>query len=175
MGASSNGHDDARRTAVVVHSIPGRLRLRWPSGAAPPDVEAVRALPAVVDARWSSRTRSLLIVSRRQATDTAALTRAVAGVLRLDLSVRLSPEVPAARPTVAPALGPAVRTVTRGLDHAVGRATGGLLGLASLVPAALTVWALAEILRGHARPLRWSSALWYAHSLIRDYTVAGAE
>jgi hypothetical protein len=43
------------------------------------------------------------------------------------------------------------------------------------VPLALTIWAGREILRGHAAPLAWSSALWYAHGLFRDYSVPSRE
>jgi hypothetical protein len=57
------------------------------------------------------------------------------------------------------------------LNARVARATGGRLDLAVLVPMALTAWAVRELLRAHVAPLAWSSALWYAHGLFRDYTL----
>jgi hypothetical protein len=47
----------------------------------------------------------------------------------------------------------------------------GTLGLATLLPAALIGWALVEVLRGRTGPLTWSTALWYAHGLYRDYSL----
>jgi len=53
--------------------------------------------------------------------------------------------------------------------------SGGALTLGMLVPAVLTLWAARELLRGRAAPLAWSSALWYAHGLFRDYAFPGRE
>ena len=55
------------------------------------------------------------------------------------------------------------------LDRRVQRTTRGLLGLGVLAPLALAGWAVREIALGRATPLRWSSAVWYAHGLFRDY------
>jgi hypothetical protein len=55
------------------------------------------------------------------------------------------------------------------LDRGVRLTTRGLLGLGGLVPVALALWAVAEIARGRMAPLAWSTALWYAHGLFRDY------
>ena len=49
--------------------------------------------------------------------------------------------------------------------------TRGAVGLGGLVPSALILWAVAEVVRGRVRPLAWSSALWYAYGLFRDYVV----
>ena len=57
------------------------------------------------------------------------------------------------------------------VDERVQHATRGLVGLSGLLPVALTAWALAEVVRGRAAPLAWTSALWYAHGLFRDYQV----
>jgi hypothetical protein len=61
------------------------------------------------------------------------------------------------------------------LDARIARGTRGTVGLGLLVPAALTLWAGLEILRGRAAPLVWSSALWYAHGLFRDYLISPRE
>ncbi len=64
-----------------------------------------------------------------------------------------------------------VRRLFGEVDQRVQRATRGLVGLGGLFPVALTAWALTEVVRGRAAPLAWSSALWYAHGLFRDYQV----
>jgi hypothetical protein len=72
-----------------------------------------------------------------------------------------------ARPTLAAA----TTAVVGEINARVTRATGGMLTLGALVPLALTLWAGREILRGRTAPLAWSTALWYAHGLFRDYNV----
>src|SRR5438309_629317 len=69
------------------------------------------------------------------------------------------------------ALAHGVRDAARDLDHRVRRVTRGVVGLGGLVPSALILWAVAEVVRGRVRPLAWSSALWYAYGLFRDYVV----
>ena len=78
----------------------------------------------------------------------------------------------ASRPAVrGHALAHGVRDAARDLDHRVRRVTRGVVGLGGLVPSALILWAVAEVVRGRVRPLAWSSALWYAYGLFRDYVV----
>ena len=60
------------------------------------------------------------------------------------------------------------KTVTE-LNARVGRATRGRLDLGVLVPLALAIWAVRQLLRSEVPPLSWSSALWYAQDLFRDY------
>jgi hypothetical protein len=62
-----------------------------------------------------------------------------------------------------------VREMFGEIDERVRHASRGLVGLGGLLPVALTAWAIAELARGRAAPLAWSSALWYAHGLYRDY------
>jgi hypothetical protein len=57
------------------------------------------------------------------------------------------------------------------LDERVARTTRGQLDLGLLVPIALTAWAIRDLLRPGVAPLSWSSALWYAHGLFRDYAL----
>jgi hypothetical protein len=152
---------------VVAHDIPGRLRLRVPDEVR---VDALRdtlvGLPGVVACAWSPRTRSLLVRYRADAIATDGILAAAA-----EAGVR----VPAAsrRTAAGPPsdLGSAVRETVAALNHRVARATGGGLDLGMLVPLALTVWAGLEIVRGRVAPLAWSTALWYAHGLFRDYSV----
>jgi len=68
-----------------------------------------------------------------------------------------------------------VSSVFSAVNARVAGTTGGAITLGVLVPAVLTLWAAREILRGRAAPLRWSSALWYAHSLFRDYALPHRE
>jgi len=64
-----------------------------------------------------------------------------------------------------------VRDAARDLDHRVRRVTRGVVGLGGLMPTLLVFWAVGEVVRGRVRPLAWTSALWYAHGLFRDYAV----
>ncbi len=55
------------------------------------------------------------------------------------------------------------------MDRRVRRATRDMIGLGGVVPAALAIWAVRELMLGRTAPLAWSTALWYAHGLFRDY------
>jgi hypothetical protein len=68
-----------------------------------------------------------------------------------------------------PTLAAAVNDVVEAIDTRVSRATGGTARLGIVVSAGLALWAVSEIVRGRTGPLAWSSALWYAHGLFRDY------
>ncbi|MGH7348907.1 MAG: hypothetical protein ACREI6_02745, partial [Candidatus Rokuibacteriota bacterium] len=69
------------------------------------------------------------------------------------------------------ALTVSLRDAARVLDDRVQRVTRGTVGLGGLLPLALMSWALIEIVRGRTGPLAWSTALWYAHGLYRDYSL----
>jgi hypothetical protein len=73
------------------------------------------------------------------------------------------------RPPAGALVVSGVREIVGEVDQRVQRATRGLLGLGTLLPATLVTWAIAQIARGRATPLSWTSALWYAHGLVRDY------
>lgn len=157
----------------VVHDSPGRLRLRLPHPAHTEGLrEAIATQPGVIDSTWSARTRTMLLRYHPDAAVAAALIGLVARHSGLD-----SPPVA----TDAPAVGSAgagsfgVREVFEELDRRVLRTTGGRTGLGALVPLALGVWAVSEIVRGRAAPLVWSSAFWYAHGLYRDYSMTPRE
>jgi hypothetical protein len=163
------------RTLQVAHDIPGRLRFRLPVGAPAEGLEAaVAAVPGVARSTWSPRTRSLLVLYDPQPGHRQAITEAVSRATGLDAVTANGGNGHALRPVAAEpgaSLATGVREMFADLDHRVQRATRGLLGLGGLVPVALTAWALAEVVRGRAAPLAWSSALWYAHGLFRDYQV----
>jgi len=57
-----------------------------------------------------------------------------------------------------------------GFDERVARRTRGRLDLRIVVPIALVLWAGRQLLRGPVTSLSWTSALWYAHGLFREYS-----
>ena len=161
---------DVRRDHVVrvVHDIPGRLRVRLPVSADGAGVaERVRGLAGVERCTWSPRTEGLLTVYGLPLSAETVI-QAVRDATGLDADVDAadpSGSAPDARPT----LGTAVAGAAGEIDRRLRAATRDAVGLGSLVPVALTVWAARELLLGRAAPLAWSSALWYAHGLFRDY------
>jgi len=164
--------DAAHETLEVVHRIPGRLRVRIPPTVDAADLsDAVSALPGVASATWSPLTRGLLVLYDRERADEAAIVGAIVDHTQLDVAPPAAASTNGGRPTVAGA----VSSVFSAVNARVAGTTGGAITLGVLVPAVLTLWAAREILRGRAAPLRWSSALWYAHSLFRDYALPHRE
>jgi Heavy metal associated domain 2 len=152
----------------VVHDIPGRLRLRLPRFARVEGLrEAVATQPGVTDCTWSARTGSILVRYRPEATGPPALVESVVRHTGL--------EAPPEDPTGPERPSPGVAAVFGEVDRRVRRMTGDRAGLGGLIPMALTLWAVGEIVRGRAAPLPWSSALWYAHGLFRDYNLGTRE
>ncbi len=169
---------DEPRGLAVVHNIPGRLRLRLPYGARTAGLpEAISVLSGVAACAWSPRTRGLLVRYRPDTITAEAIAKAVAE------RAEVSDDVILAAPAVSmPAASNGRSTVSASVEQAVGelnrrlgRATHGALDLAGVVPVALAVWAIAELLRGRLAPLTWSTALWYAHGLFRDYNPPSVE
>jgi hypothetical protein len=161
-------YDATEGMLEVVHRIPGRLRVRVPVRV--PEVrlsEEIAALPGVTSATWSPLTRSLLVHYDGERAEEGAIVTAIARHAQVDVISPAEPTSNGERPTVAAT----VSSLFAAIDGRVAGATGGALALGVLVPAVLTLWAARELLRGRARPLAWSSALWYAHSLFRDYAL----
>ena len=142
--------------------VMGVLRRGWP--IAKRLAFLMSQIEGVTACEWSPRTRSLLV--RYQPERTAP--DPVLAVIGHHAGV------PAARPRAAtpgePLLATAVRDVIADVNGRVSRWTGGALDLAARLPLSLTLWALREIGRGQVAPLAWSTALWYAHGLFRDYS-----
>lgn len=161
-----------RPQLAIMHDIPGRLRVRLPAGARTEGVaEAVARLPGVADTRWSPRTRSLLALYRAGEVNVDDLVESIA----THAEVEIAPTAPIASgktngraPTV---VAGAVMETFGSLNRRIAKATGGSLSLGLLVPIALTLWALRDVTRGPIRALPWSTALWYAHGLFRDYNL----
>jgi hypothetical protein len=156
-----------RPQLAILHDIPGRLRIRLPAGARTEGVvDAVTRLRGVAGCRWSPRTRSLLAFYRPGDVAVEDLVESIASHADVDLAPRHS----AADNGRTPVAGAVIETVGA-LNRRFVRATGGALSLGLLVPLALTLWALRDATRGPMRPLPWSTALWYAHGLFRDYNL----
>jgi heavy-metal-associated domain-containing protein len=165
-------HDVAQGTLEVVHHIPGRLRVRVPPAVRATDLsDAAAALPGVTSVSWSPRTRGLLVLYDRERADESAIVSALAQHAQVEVTRPTHPGANGQRPTLAAT----VASLFGEVNTRVARTTGGALGLGVLVPAVLTLWAARELLRGRAAPLAWSSALWYAHGLFRDYALPSRE
>jgi len=161
---------DGRRDHVVriVHDIPGRLRVRLPASADGAGVaERVRGLAGVEHCAWSPRTEGLLTVYGPPASADTII-QAVRDATGLDADTDAATPSTAA-PDARPTLGTAVAGAVGEIDRRLRAVTRDAVGLGSLVPVTLTVWAARELLLGRAGPLAWSTALWYAHGLFRDY------
>jgi hypothetical protein len=117
-----------------------------------------------------------LIRYRPEAITADELIREVAdeGGVAIDEPAEQHPPVSAAPVRPSP-IATAIVAAGRDLNIELRRRTHGVIGLGTLVPLALTAWALVEVVRGRVAPLSWSSALWYAHGLFRDYNVPPAD
>lgn len=147
---------------IIQHAIPGRLRLRLPREA---DLDRVTgdltARTGVLKVSASPVTGSVLIHFDPAQVQVESLAEVAAA-----RSLRLEPAASGPQPgTVAEA----VVDATGALDTRIKQATRGAVGLGALLPLGLLGWAASELARGRARPLPWTSAIWYAHSIFRDY------
>ena len=157
-------------TLSIAHASPGRLRVRVPPDA---DVtgleEAVAALPGVRGVTWQPRTRGLLVLHDPGAIDASTVLDAVAQHTDVEVPDGAAPA--AAEPPLTTLLARPVAD----LNQRLYRLSGGLADLRSLAPAVLVAWAALQLLRGRGAPIAWSSALWYAHGLFRDYNPKAPE
>jgi Heavy metal associated domain 2 len=159
----------------VVHDSPGRLRLRLPRVARIDGAEeALLERAGVVACTWTPLTRSLLIRYRPDATTPPTLIDAVAAHTGASAeAVADSPPVAPATPIVSSDITRAIRQAAADANASVARATRGAMDLRVLLPLILAAWAVREVVRGRAGPIAWSTALWYAHGLFRDYNLPG--
>lgn len=158
---------------LVVHDIPGRLRLRLSPGVAADGLaDTVLREPGVIGCTWSPRTRSLLVRYRAEVTGPVVLAEAVARLTGAEAGAAWAGSDHGAivgEPGAALTAG--LRDAVGVLDERVQRVTRGSVGLAGMLPVALVGWAVVELVRGRTGPLAWSTALWYAHGLYRDYSI----
>src|SRR5262245_8521373 len=159
---------DAASSIRIVHSIPGRLRLRLPAHV---DAElvthSVQDLAGGVSCVSALRTRGLLVLYRPEVSIEAILEAVREGAGDSALVESRTD----ASDEAGPVLGAAVSGAAIQLDRGVRQVTGNLVGLGGLIPAALVIWAVRELMLGCAAPLAGSSALWSAHGLFRDYNI----
>jgi len=158
----------ASRALAIVHDIPGRLRLRLPPGAGSAGLtDVVDQLPGAQATVWSPRTRSLLIHYDPGVLNAADIARAVAEHADLTLPDDNEPAGQAAdgRSPVAAALSGTLSNV----NARIAQRTRGRVDLPLLLSVGLLFWAARQLLRGPVTALSWTSALWYAHGLFRDY------
>ena len=161
-----------RSTLRIVHALPGRLRFRGPARAGSEELaQAIGGLAGVRSCSWSPRTRSILVLFEPETITAEAITQAVVRHAGIDESLVV--DLARVRPIGArhgqATFAAGVAETFGELDRRVHRTTRGLVGLGTLVPLILTVWAAREIALGRAAPLAWSTALWYAHGLFRGY------
>jgi Heavy metal associated domain 2 len=163
-----NGDGTDTRALGIVHDIPGRLRLRLPPGAGSTGLtDVLNQMPGAQSTVWSPRTRSLLIHYDPGVLTAADIARAVAEHVDLTLPSddALAGEAAGDRAPVVTALSGALGTINAGVT----RRTGGRVDLPLLLSVGLLFWAARQLLRGPVTALSWTSALWYAHGLFRDY------
>jgi Heavy metal associated domain 2 len=158
---------DAPRTVRIVHDIPGRLRLRLPPVASAAGLgDVIDRLNGAQSSLWSPRTRSLLIRYDPSVLTPTEIVRTVAEHAELEVPADGGAHAEGERAPVARA----VVDVFDGLNERVTRRTRGRLDLGLVVSVGLVLWAGRQLLRGPVTSLSWTSALWYAHGLFRDYT-----
>ena len=150
---------------VVEHALPGRLRLRFPRDAQLERLaETLRSRPGVTTVTASPLTGGLLVRYDPERAEADGLLDTVAG------DAELEPLAEEAPPAPSPGtLFEAVSSAVTALDTRMKSATASTLSLGTVVPLGLILWAAREIARGRATPLGWTSALWYAHGVFRDY------
>ena len=152
---------------TVVHALPGRIRLRLPADADDDGLaEAVSVLDGVIGCTWSPRTRGLLVRYDPRVIEAAAIAGEVADHTGVD-----APAVTSNGHAQSPPLKLVVPALFAQANQRVAQATRGTLDIASSIPLLLVGWAALELVRGRTAPLAWSSALWYAHGLFRDYNL----
>ena len=177
MAAVSRSDDGAEfpRALGIVHDIPGRLRLRLPRGTPSAGLtDVLDQLPGAHGTVWSPRTRSLLIHYDPGVVSAAEIARAVAEHADLTLpgpGDRPGAAASGSRPPLAAALGDVIGEI----NTRVARRTRGRVDLPILMSVGLLFWAARQVLRGPVTSLSWTSALWYAHGLFRDYHAPSRE
>jgi heavy-metal-associated domain-containing protein len=154
--------------ARVAHSIPGRLRVRFEPREADPEVLAALLAqlshrPGVRSARYNPASGSVVVEYDPGALSEAALMGALPVV-----------PAPAARETEVPTTStPAARAVSRGwweADAFLARASGGRMDMKLLLPLALALLAVRQlVLQGELGAAPWHALLWYSYNLFYQF------
>ena len=153
---------------VVVHDIPGRLRVRVAAYADTAALETtLRKQPGVQSCRRSAQ--SLLIVYRSRETTADRLMKIIASSLTGRLIRGTSTETAGDNVPMSRMIIQALESINAGIT----RATGNNFDVRTLLALALAAWAGRQILRGEGpQGVPWSTALWYAYGLFRHHNAS---
>jgi hypothetical protein len=159
---SSNG---APLHGSLVHSTPGRLRVRLENGSASvedpqPVLDSIEALRGMRTVRFSPTARSVTVSYDPARYSPATLIDAMQ-TLGLVVS-ETAPPARAATRDKTPPINRWVRGLASRADDRVLQVSGGATDLRTLLPAALALWAVREILAGRAGPAPWYTLCWWA-------------
>jgi hypothetical protein len=152
----------------IVHSIPGRLRVRLPTNARVPGLEErLLAHSGVRTARHFPRTRSVVIQYHPEETTAETLLHALTAIAGVESDTGFE-------------VGdlPLSESITRAVSYAntaLTRRTANQIDLPTLLALSLGGWAVLQLVRGRARPLPWPTALWYAYELFRHRGQGGRQ
>jgi hypothetical protein len=158
--------------ARVVHRSPGRLRVRVAALRDEPELGRriaahLGALPGVSDIRVTESTGSVLVLHEAEQFDEERLARAA----REAELFELTPE-PTETTAAAPApRGSAIWGAWGTANRTVNRFSRDLLDLRTLIPLALVLWSIRQILT--ERPLvrtPWYTLLWYAFGIFTRFS-----
>jgi hypothetical protein len=163
--AASNG-------ARIVHRSPGRLRVRVGDLRENPDrasriVGRLSDVPGVQRVETFPETGSVLVLHEGNGFDVERFI----GIARDEGLFDVPPDVPvSAEPALRPARGV---TVYGGWDRAndwFAQGTRGLLDLRTLIPLAMVIWAIRQLVIERP-PVRtpWYTLLWYAFGLFTKW------
>ena len=148
---------------AVVHNISGRLRVRLPAGTdAAGLVKHMRTHEGVSSCRFDARTRSLLIEYRPGEVALESILNQVRSITGAETDPEESAEIVPPTP-----LSKVVKGALSDLNLRISDRTARQLNVRMIVAASLSAWAVGQIVRGRAKPLEWSTALWYAYELFR--------
>jgi hypothetical protein len=161
--------------ARVVHRSPGRLRVRVDRVRHDADlvqriVERLSRVPGVTRIETAPETGSVLVLFEPSRFDEERLERAAREGDLFQLTQQ------PVEPQYAPRNGGLVHSVWQNANIAVSQRSRGPLDLRTLVPLALVVWAIRQILT--ERPLArtpWYTLLWYAWGIYTRFTPSTKE
>lgn len=158
-------NDAGRRSLIVAHHHPGRLRVR--ARALEGDAQLRRVACAAIGGHEGVRsaldteTGSILVEYDPERVDAGALLSAIAEATALTVAL------PEPQPRPAGATAHEVFEAARALDRHVARWTGGRVDLRVAVPATLGVASVASLLlSAQARTPRWDNLLYWGFTLF---------
>jgi hypothetical protein len=155
--------------ARVVHSLPGRVRLRLERGegtTVEPLLARLREQQGVRSARFNPVSGSIVVEYNPAAVTETAL---LSGLPVATPTVATST---VATSDVAPSASPIAHTLTTAwwnADTLLARATSGWIDLRTFIPLALALLALRQIARGGFEAASWHTLLWYSYNIMYHF------